>query len=124
MFEQRRARFGREVLAYADTLHNFARYLTKSGPEAEDLLQETYARALVSSGRFHEGTNLKAWLFRILRNAWLDQKRRPEPEPEDPRVDEDDPEHAFLRHVLAADLEAAMHTLREDARTVTRWSPT
>ena len=98
------ARLGREALAYADTLHNLARYLTGSAIDAEDLVQETYARALRGAAGFTPGTNLKAWLFRILRNTYVDLYRRR-------RNDQ-------LRKLVAEDIERAMLTLTEEARTV------
>jgi DNA-directed RNA polymerase specialized sigma24 family protein len=66
---------GQEALAYADTLHNLARYLTGNRAAAEDLMQETYARA--RGGRpVRAGDPSQGWLFRILRNTWFSLARR------------------------------------------------
>src|ERR1700682_5065315 len=127
-----RARFGRDALAWADALHNLARYLTRSDADADDLVQEAYARAMASAGRFRAGSNLKAWLFRILRNAWLDHERRRGNDPAQPgsglldadAPDEsvellrDDLELTWLRRLVAADIEDALRKLSEEARTV------
>jgi RNA polymerase sigma-70 factor (ECF subfamily) len=126
-------RLGHAALAYADMLHNLARYLSGNDTDADDLVQETYARALQAAGQFTPGTNLKAWLFRILRNTFISRYRR---ERNNPVVDGfditegavgvaaedhwfmDDAELDRLRKVVAAEIEAALMTLSEDARTV------
>ena len=54
-----------------DSLYNFAHWLTQNRDEAEDLVQETYAKALKGFGSFQPGTNFRAWIFRILRNTFL-----------------------------------------------------
>jgi RNA polymerase sigma-70 factor, ECF subfamily len=54
-----------------DSLYNFARWLTHNREEAEDLVQETYRKALKGFGSFQQGTNFRAWMFRILRNTFL-----------------------------------------------------
>jgi RNA polymerase sigma-70 factor, ECF subfamily len=54
-----------------DQLYNFARWLTRNAEEAEDLVQETYVKALKGFSSFQLGTNFRAWMYRILRNAFL-----------------------------------------------------
>jgi RNA polymerase sigma-70 factor (ECF subfamily) len=129
----RTAALGREALAYADTLHNLARYLTGNPTEAEDLVQETYARALTAAGQFTPGTNLKAWLFRILRNTYVSLYRRQrhnptvggldtvDPAAQGPAPEEwlrDDIELDRLRKIVGEEIEQALMSLSEEARTV------
>src|SRR6266542_5567391 len=124
---------GREALAYADTLYNLARYLTANDTDAEDLVQETYSRALGSAGQFTPGTNLKAWLFRILRNTFISMYRRQRNNPTVGGLDTVDPtaqgpsqEHFLLddmeldrlRKVVGEEIERALMSLTEEARTV------
>jgi RNA polymerase sigma-70 factor (ECF subfamily) len=127
------ATLGREALAYIDTLHNLARYLTGNETDAEDLVQDTYARALQAADQFTPGTNLKAWLFRILRNIFIDRYRHQRDHPTVGGFDTVDPvgegvaqeswlrddiDLDRLRNVVAEDIEKALMSLSEEARTV------
>src|SRR6266700_3295585 len=124
---------GREALAYADGLYNLARYLTKNESDAEDLVQDTYGRAIRSAAQFTPGSNLKAWLFRILRNAFVSHYRRERhnpitggldtvtprlPVPEDIGRRRDSVEIDRLRKAAAEDIQRALMALSEEARTV------
>jgi len=63
-------------LEYIDGLYSYAMVLTRNHAEAEDLVQETYVRALPAMKRLRSESNIKGWLFRILRNAWLNHLRK------------------------------------------------
>ena len=71
-----RVRFEEEALALADQVYRVARHLVGSREEAEDLMQDAYARAFRSWRSFTPGTNLRAWLLRILTNLNIDRGRR------------------------------------------------
>jgi RNA polymerase sigma-70 factor (ECF subfamily) len=77
-----RVRFEEEALALADQVYRVARHLAGSRDEADDLVQETYARAFRSWRSFHPGTNLRAWLLRILTNLNIDRGRRSQRAPQ------------------------------------------
>jgi RNA polymerase sigma-70 factor (ECF subfamily) len=62
------------ALPLLDQLYNFARWLTQDTTEAEDLVQETYAKALRGFSSFKVGTNFRAWMYRILRNSFLSSR--------------------------------------------------
>jgi RNA polymerase sigma-70 factor, ECF subfamily len=63
-------------LQHLDALYTFARWLVQDAEEAQDLVQETYAKALRSGDQFRIGTNLKAWLFQILKHLFLNRRRQ------------------------------------------------
>jgi RNA polymerase sigma-70 factor (ECF subfamily) len=125
-----RLALGREALTHADDLFRFAYYLSRSSASAEDLVQDTFARALSSSAQFQRGTNLKAWLLRILRNVFIDGKRRAQHDPTHAATEETegaadeksllrgDIELEQLRRVVAEDIEDALFALPEEGRTV------
>ena len=69
-----RAFFEQLAMPLFDQLYNHACWLTGDRADAEDLVQETYAKALKGFSSFAEGTNLRAWMFRILRNAFLNSR--------------------------------------------------
>ncbi len=72
-------RFDSEFLPHADALANFAYYLTQNKNEVEDLVQDTLFKAFKGADSFNEGTNARAWLFRIMKNTFINeynQKKR------------------------------------------------
>lgn len=74
MAERSTAGFEELALPLFDRLYNFAHWLTHNRDEAEDLVQETFAKALKGFSSFEQGTNFKAWIFRILRNTFLNSR--------------------------------------------------
>jgi RNA polymerase sigma-70 factor, ECF subfamily len=82
-----RVRFEEEALALSDQVYRVARHLVGSREEAEDLMQETYARAFRSWRSFQPGTNLRAWLLRILTNLNIDRGRRQQRSPQTTSLD-------------------------------------
>jgi RNA polymerase sigma-70 factor (ECF subfamily) len=85
-----RARFEEEALELADQVYRVARRLVGSREEAEDLVQETYARAFRSWRSFTPGTNMRAWLLRILTNLNVDRGRRLQRTPQTQALEETD----------------------------------
>jgi RNA polymerase sigma-70 factor (ECF subfamily) len=85
-----RVRFEEEALELADQVYRVARRLVGSREEAEDLMQETYARAFRSWRSFTPGTNLRAWLLRILTNLNIDRGRRSQRAPDTQPLEEGD----------------------------------
>jgi RNA polymerase sigma-70 factor (ECF subfamily) len=111
-----RVRFEEEVLELADQVYRVARRLVSSREEADDLVQETYARAFRSWRSYTPGTNLRAWLMRILTNLNIDRGRREQRAPEMRPMEEGD---YFLYNRLeettgAADEEQIVERLSQD----------
>ncbi|MER5423223.1 sigma-70 family RNA polymerase sigma factor [Streptosporangium roseum] len=86
--EQRSTRFERDVMPYLDQLYSAALRMTRNPADAEDLLQETFAKAFASFHQFQEGTNLKAWLYRILTNTFINSYRKKQREPKQSGAEE------------------------------------
>jgi RNA polymerase sigma-70 factor (ECF subfamily) len=111
-----RVRFEEEALGLADQVYRVARRLVGSREEAEDLVQETYARAFRSWKSFTPGTNMRAWLLRILTNLNLDRGRRVQRTPDMQPLEEGD---YFLANKVA---ESSGEQALEEERVVERLS--
>jgi RNA polymerase sigma-70 factor, ECF subfamily len=80
--DERSARFERDALPYLDQLYGAAMRMTRNPADAEDLVQETFAKAYSSFHQFRPGTNLKAWLYRILTNTFINSYRKKQRQPQ------------------------------------------
>ena len=78
---ERDARFERDAMPFLDALYSAALRMTRNPADAEDLVQETYAKAYASFHQFKPGTNLKAWMYRILTNTFINGYRKRQREP-------------------------------------------
>ena len=111
-----RVRFEEEALELSDQVYSVARRLSGSREEADDLVQETYARAFRAWRSFQPGTNLRAWLFRILTNLNIDRGRRIQRSPDTQPLEEND---YFLYNRLE---EATSDSNLDERRVVERLS--
>jgi RNA polymerase sigma-70 factor (ECF subfamily) len=123
-------RFERDAIPLIDPLFAAALRMTRDRTDAEDLVQETMSRAYAGFRSFREGTNLKAWLFRILTNTWINQyrkrQRRPVEYPVELLSDRQLAASSSLRSAEVEALEslpdteikAALLTLRDESRLV------
>jgi RNA polymerase sigma-70 factor (ECF subfamily) len=82
------SRFAELAMPYMDGLYSAAVRMTRNRADAEDLVQETYLRGYRGFGGFQEGTNLKAWLYRILTNAYINEYRKRKRRPDESDLDE------------------------------------
>jgi RNA polymerase sigma-70 factor (ECF subfamily) len=133
----RRARLGAEALTHLDALYRTALRMTRNPQDAEDLVQETYLRALRALDQFQDGTNLRAWLFRILTNAFINQYRQRSRAPRSESIDDveefylyshlldsgfqpssSNPEHEVLDRLVDDDIIKALEELPDQFREV------
>ncbi|GGL17204.1 ECF RNA polymerase sigma factor SigR [Sphaerisporangium melleum] len=131
--EQRGERFERDAMPYLDQLYSAALRMTRNPADAEDLLQDTFAKAFGSFHQFQEGTNLKAWLYRILTNTFINSYRKKQREPKQSGTEEIEDwqlaraeshtsgglksaEVEALEHLPDSDVKQALAALPEDFR--------
>jgi RNA polymerase sigma-70 factor (ECF subfamily) len=125
--------FEAAAMPFVDSLYNTAFRMTRNAEDAEDLVQETYLKAYKHYDKFEEGTNLKAWLFKILKNTFINhyRKRQQVPPQSDFAEIEDafesqlsadvagrikSPEEVLLQNVLDEDVQRALESLPPDYR--------
>ena len=82
------AQFAEQAMEYMGSLYSAALRMTRNPADAEDLVQETYLKAYRAFGSFQEGTNLKAWLYRILTNTFINSYRARRRRPEQTELDD------------------------------------
>jgi len=126
--------FERVALPQLSHLYTSAFYLTKDKAEAEDLVQETYIRALRFFDKFKPGTNCRAWLLTILRNLFINRYRQKRQEPEKvdwerieqvyesmveqgEKAERDNPENHLISQLMDEEVERALRELPEEFRT-------
>jgi RNA polymerase sigma-70 factor, ECF subfamily len=131
--EERGKRFEEDVLPFLDQLYAAGMRMTRNPADAEDLVQETFAKAYASFHQFQAGTNLKAWLFRILTNTFINSYRKRQREPQRSGTEEIEDwqlaraashsssglksaETEALERLPDSDIKAALQALPEDFR--------
>lgn len=115
--------FSEAALEHLDALYGFAMAMTRNETESEDLVQETYLRAVRAFGQLMPDSNLKGWLFAIMRNVWLNQLRHARSGPQFIEIDAEegetdfpdasrtDPFSIYLRKVERREVRAAIESL-------------
>jgi RNA polymerase sigma-70 factor (ECF subfamily) len=103
------AQFANLAMPYMDALYSAALRMTRNPADAEDLVQETYLRAYRGFGGFKEGTNLKAWLYKILTNTFINIYRAKKRRPNETELD-DSAEYALYRRIGGLEAAAAERT--------------
>jgi len=119
--------FGQAAMEHIDALYGYALALTRNMTEAEDLVQETYLRAASAAHRPDGNSNLKGWLFVIMRNAWLNEVRHKNSGPKfvdldtsGPAVDQlqDSPHVVYLRKLEREQVQQAIESLPDAYREI------
>ncbi|MEP1152520.1 MAG: sigma-70 family RNA polymerase sigma factor [Balneola sp.] len=125
--------FNREIIPHLDVMYNFALRLTTDPSDAEDLVQDTIVKAFRFFSSFENGTNAKAWLFRILKNSFINNYRKTSKRPQQVDYDEvssyyesvraertetTDLENLMFRELMDDEMSIALKQLPEDFRTV------
>jgi RNA polymerase sigma-70 factor, ECF subfamily len=116
------ARFGDQLIAVLPRMRRFARGLTSSVVEADDLVQAACERALARRHQFQEGTRFDSWMFRIVQTIWIDQVRaravrKEEAEIAEGRVGSDEPVRRVEARLALAEVRRAVDRLPPDQRT-------
>lgn len=136
---ERKARFEREALLYVDQLYAAALRMARNPQDAEDLVQEAYMKAFSAFHQYKPGTNLKAWLYRILTNTYINVYRKRQREPYQANTDtvEDwqlaqagahdskglpSAENEALAHLPDSDIKEALQSIPEDFRMAVYYS--
>ncbi|CAN5892439.1 RNA polymerase sigma factor SigR [soil metagenome] len=120
--QDRVARFERDALPYLDPLYSAALRMTRNPADADDLVQETFAKAFASFQQFRVGTNIKAWLYRILTNTYINSYRKKQRQPlQQPTEElEDWQQAAVATHtgsgLKSAEMEALEHLPDSDVK--------
>src|SRR5467141_3864622 len=125
------ATFSQAALEHLDSLYGYALILTREQTAAEDLVQETYLRAVRAFGQLMANSNLKSWLFVIMRNAWLNQLRHTRSGPRFVELDDEevgyvhqndrvneDPQVVYLRKIEREQIRVAIADLPELYREI------
>jgi len=125
--------FNEEIIPHLDALYNFGLRLTSDPNDAEDLVQDTIVKAYRFFSSYEKGTNAKAWLFRILKNSYINNYRKKSKKPQEVDYDEvasfyetiradrtetSDLEDKMFRELIDDDLSNALEKIPEDFRTV------
>lgn len=119
--------FGQAALEHIDALYGYAMTLTRDTCEAEDLVQETYVRATAANNQPDSNSNLKGWLFVIMRNAWLNQLRHQNSGPRfvdldanEPSMGEvqENPHVVYLRKLEQTQVREAIESLPDTYREI------